>query len=152
VTPERKRDAADELLEAEGLLLSARGFRGRALVDRSVMHARLAAARTLLDAELREARDVLRDRDAILEEGRAEVARLKAEHQRSAALGAEGGSIAAEARKLVDEAADFSERTLADLEVVLQRLLSAIVRAREELHEHGGVTPSESLRRLLAGE
>lgn len=145
-------DAIAKLGEAETLVHGGRRVGSRSLVDREALLERLIEVRELMTAELREAAEVVRDRDAIVEEGRraAERLRLDVEAERTRRLSdTEAGS---EARRLVTEASDFAERSLAELEAVLQRVLSAISRARDRLVDGGTPIGADGLRQALEAE
>ncbi len=142
-------DALTTLAEVEALLHRSRGLGARAVVDRHAALGRLASARDLFGAELREARDVLRDRDAIIEEGRQAAEQLRAEARADRTRQLTGSEAGEEARRVLAEATDFAERSLAELEVVLQRVLSSITRARTQLDKEGSPIGADALHTAL---
>lgn len=144
-------DATEKLEEAEALLRSGRRVGGRTLVDRDALLGRLVEAGELMTAELRQAAEVVRGRDAIIEEGRREVERLRAEMAADRFRRVSDTEAGSEAHRVLAEASDFAERSLAELEAVLQRVLSSITRARTALSDEGSPIGADGVRQALEG-
>jgi hypothetical protein len=118
-------------------------------VDRQLLLSALDDLRELLPAEIGRARGLLRDRDAILAEGREEARRLqavgeaerarlvdeaeivKAAHEYARDVMSSAREQAAGMRVEVDE---YADGRLAAFEEALARTLEQVVRGRERLH------------------
>ncbi len=121
------------------------------LVHRADLLALLDDLRELLPVELTRAAALLRERDEVVEQGRAEAARLLEEAARERSRMVSESDVAAaaalEAQRLVTQAREDAERTraevddyvdakLANFEVVLQKTLKAVERGRAKLVGH----------------
>lgn len=132
---------------------SGRRLGGRTLLDTAPLLAQLAQARELLIAELRESAALLTERDAMVAAGRREIDQLRSE--RDADLAEErlvrsgAANPTEESAQILAEASEFAERSLAELEAVLQRVLFTITRARTALDEDGSVLGARGLQRSL---
>lgn len=112
---------------------------------------RLDALRALLPEALADARAVIGSRDDVVETGRQEVERLRAEAERERARLVESSSVhrqaqaeadrlLAQARQQADamraEVEDYVDGKLANMEVVLTKTLDAVQRGRARLSGH----------------
>lgn len=159
-------DVLAKLDELVAVVESARAvpMSGACVVNRVELLALLDDVRELLPEELRYAELLLQDREAVVEEGRREAARLVAgaraeadrriadAQQRRAVLVAEQEVLAEadrQAGELLDEATtraaalrrdadDYADERLADLEVVLNRTLAQVHRGRQRLRGSAG--------------
>jgi cell division septum initiation protein DivIVA len=104
--------------------------------------------RQLLPTEIAEAGDVLRDRDSVLEEGRAEADEIIEKAHAERARLVSRSEVALEAKRQADamleearesarvmrlEVEDYVDGKLANFEVVLHKTLSAVERGRDKL-------------------
>ncbi len=130
------------------------------VVNRAELLALLDDLRAVLPGELARAIAVLQERDAVVEDGRMEAARLLdeavAERARMVSRSEVMREATREARRLLAEAREDADRTraavddyvdakLANFEVVLQKTLAAVERGRAKLvgdHEPGVFTGS----------
>ncbi len=144
-------DVQAKLEEIVALVEAARSMPMSAscVVNRSEMLAHLEQLRDLLPAELRAAQGVLRDREGVLDEGRAEAGRMLADARderarlvgrtevaREAQRESERIVVAAreEAEQMRSEVDDYVDVKLANFEVVLNKTLAAVGRGRAKLH------------------
>ena len=140
----------DTLDEVVRLVEQARAMpmSSSAVVNRSELLALLDELRARLPRALSQAREVLGDREALVEQGRQEAARLVAEAERERERLVEQTDVhrraAVEARRLLDDAAeqaammrvqvdDYVDGKLANFEVVLHKTLEAVERGRAKL-------------------
>jgi hypothetical protein len=143
-------DVHEKLAELTTAVESARAMPMSAscIVNRGEILALIDDIRELLPEEFRHAQMLLEDRDAVVEEGRREVAKMMEEAAaRQAALVAEtdvrvvADREAAEIRQVAvreaeqmrREVDDYVDSKLANFEVVLDRTLAAVHRGREKL-------------------
>jgi cell division septum initiation protein DivIVA len=143
-------DVHDKLDELAHLIQDARAMpmSASALVNRAEVLELLAELGELMPEELDQADLLLADREAVVEQGRAEAARLvelaKAEHDRlveetevvrAARERAEVVEAAAkaEAERLLAEADDYVDRKLGEFEIALDKLTAQVRRGREHL-------------------
>lgn len=144
-------DVHDKLDDLTALVESARAMPMSAscIVNRAEVLALLDDLRELLPEEFRHAELLLADRDAVVEEGRAEAARLvdeaRTEHDRlvseaEVTVAAERAATelreatAEEVAAMHREVDDYVDGKLANFEVVLNKTLAAVHRGREKLH------------------
>ena len=144
-------DVHDKLDELTELVETARSMpmSSSCILNRAEVLALLDDLRELLPEEFRHAELLLADREAVIEEGRAEARRILAEAEAerdrlvsesevvSEALrqaDAMRSAAAEEAHGLRREADDYVDQKLADFEVVLNKTLAAVHRGRERLH------------------
>lgn len=142
-------DALGKLAELQALLHGGRRVGGRTLVDGTALAGGLAQVQDLVTAEVREARAVLQEREAMMAAGRREIEQLRTEVAAERAVRITDAEVSAESQQILSEARDFAERSLAELEAVLQRVLSAITRARTALETEGSVLGARELRQTL---
>jgi cell division septum initiation protein DivIVA len=143
-------DVHDKLDELTALVENARSMPMSAscVVNRGEVLGLLEELRELLPEEFRHAEMLLHDREAvvdegsreasrILEEARAEQARLVSQTEVLAAAQREADQVrqaaAEEARGMRGEVDDYVDAKLANFEVVLDRTLAAVHRGREKL-------------------
>jgi cell division septum initiation protein DivIVA len=146
-------DVHEKLDELTAALESARAMPMSAscIVNRGEILALIDDVRELLPEEFRHAQMLLEDRDAVVEEGRREVAKLMEEAAaRQAALVSETDvrvvadreaeeirqAAVREAEEMRREVDDYVDAKLANFEVVLDRTLAAVHRGREKLRGH----------------
>jgi crotonobetainyl-CoA:carnitine CoA-transferase CaiB-like acyl-CoA transferase len=144
-------DVHDKLDELTAVVENARSMPMSAscIVNRGDVLAMLDELRQLLPEEFRHAQLLLADREAVVEEGRREAARLVEEARAEQARLVSESEVWAEARRqaqeIVDDARDETEgmrrevddyvdTKLANFEVVLTKTLSTVRRGREKLH------------------
>lgn len=149
-------DVQAKLDEIVALIEGARAMPMSAscIVNRGELLGQLDELRDLLPAELSEAAGILRDREAVVDEGRQEAERIleearvergrlvaKAEVVREAAK--EADRLLAEARsdaeRMRAEVDDYVDAKLANFEVVLNKTLAAVERGRAKLGGHQDV-------------
>lgn len=147
-------DVQAKLDEIVALVESARSMPMSAscVLNRSELLAHLDDLRGLLPQELSAAQDVLRDRDGVVGEGRAEADRMlaAARDERSRLVGdtevareaqreADRIVVAAreEAEQMRTEVDEYVDVKLANFEVVLNKTLAAVGRGREKLQGAG---------------
>jgi vacuolar-type H+-ATPase subunit H len=139
-----KLDELTEVIEgARAMPMSA-----SCIVNRAEVLALLDDLRDLLPSELSEAAGVLRDKEAVVEEGRVEAARLldeaaaertrmlsKADVVKEATREAERvlAAARADASRMRADVDDYVDGKLANFEVVLQKTLKAVERGRAKL-------------------
>ena len=139
-----KMDALTEMVEtARSMPMSA-----SCIVNRSEMLTLLDEVREMLPSELREAQFVIKDRDEVVEEGRRRAERLvneavverdrlvsETEVVRQAEREADRVIEDANenARRMQMEVDDYVDAKLANFEVVLHKVLSAVERGRDKL-------------------
>jgi len=150
----------DKLDEIVGLVENARAMPMSAscIVNRGELLALLDELREQLPAEIAEAASVLRTREEVLDEGRAEADRIieeakrerarlvaKTEVVRTATDEAERIVVEAQAEseRMRDEVDEYVDTKLANFEVVLGKTLTAVERGREKLR---GRHPLDELR------
>jgi hypothetical protein len=143
-------DVHDKLDELSALIENARSMPMSAscVINRGEVLGLLDEVRELLPEEFRHAEMLLHDREAvvdegsreatrILEEARAEQARLVSQTEVLAAAQREADRVrqeaAEEARGMRAEVDDYVDAKLANFEVVLDRTLGAVQRGREKL-------------------
>jgi vacuolar-type H+-ATPase subunit H len=153
-------DVQAKLDEITALVEAARAMPMSAscMINRGELLAHLDELRDMLPAELSEAAGVLRERSAVVEEGRDEAARIVAEAEAERArlvaktevvreAAKEADRIVAEARVDADrmrtEVDDYVDAKLANFEVVLNKTLAAVERGRAKL---GGQDELHGLR------
>lgn len=145
-------DVHDKLDEITGLVEDARAMpmSASALVNRVEVLGLLDELREMLPEELHHADLLLSDRDAVVEQGRAQaqemLAAAQVEHdrlveqtevvssarERAAQVQAQAQ---AEATRLLSEADDYVDRKLGEFEVMLDRIAQQVRRGREHLAE-----------------
>lgn len=152
-------DVHDKLDEITRYVEDARAMpmSASALVNRAELLGLLDELRELLPEELHHADLLLSDRDAVVEQGRADAEQLlkdaQAEHDRlveqtevvSAARrrAAQVQTQAqAEATRLLSEADDYVDRKLGDFEITLDKLVQQVQRGREHLAERAAADRS----------
>jgi cell division septum initiation protein DivIVA len=139
-----KLDQITEMVEdARSMPMSA-----SCIINRTEMLTLLDEVREMLPAELREAQWVIKDRDGVVEEGRRRAERIVAEAiverdrlvtETEVLREAEraGDRIVGEAREsariLQLEVDDYVDSKLANFEVVLHKVLTAVERGRDKL-------------------
>jgi cell division septum initiation protein DivIVA len=151
-------DVHEKLDELSGVVEEARSMPMSAscIVNRAELLGLLEELRELLPEEFRHAQLLLDDREAVVEEGRREAARViaEAEVQRdlltsetavfaAAEIKAEEIRTAAveEAKTMRAEVDDYVDSKLANFEVVLDKTMAAVHRGRDKLrgradHDH----------------
>jgi cell division septum initiation protein DivIVA len=149
-------DVHEKLDELVAQVESARSMPMSAscIVNRGEMLALLDEVRALLPEELAHAEQLLRDREAVIDEGRAEADRIlgdardeqktivsQSEIVRIAELQADQIRTAAtnEAASMRAEVDDYVDAKLANFEVVLNKTLNAVHRGREKLRGRSDV-------------
>lgn len=150
VAPAAADDAESLLHEAIAVIESAKAvpLSSSVLVSRDEMLDLLESAVGLLPDELRRARWMLsdldalteqrrREADALLDEVRAEASRLISRTEIARQAKAHAEHIVADAeergRAIVHEAEDFCDQRLAQMEIVLERLTKTVQAGRERL-------------------
>ena len=145
-------DVQAKIDEIGGVLEGARAMPMSApcIVNRGELLEMLEELRQLLPVALREADEILGDRDAIIELGRREADRIIAAGERERARLVSATEVAAEAQReahrLVAEARQEAERMhrevdeyvdakLAHFEIMLQKTMTAVARGRDKLRE-----------------
>jgi len=143
-------DVHDKLDELVRLVQDARAMpmSASALVNRAEVLDLLAELGELMPEQLDQADLLLADREAVVEQGRVEAARIvevaEAEHdrlveetevvraarQRAQAVEADAK---AEAERLLAEADDYVDRKLGEFEIALDKLTAQVRRGREHL-------------------
>lgn len=148
-------DVHDKLDEISALVEHARSMpmSASAIVNRTELLGLLEDLRELLPEEFHHAELILADRDSVIAEGRAEVARLldeaHAEHERlvseaevlrSAQEQANRSleDAEAEAQRQRRETEEFVDGRLANFEVVLTRTLATVTKGRERMRAREG--------------
>lgn len=143
-------DVSPKLDELIALVESARSMPMSAscVVNRAEVVARLEEVKNLLPEEMAEARRIITDRDAVLDESRREAERVVsgAREERGALIAdtdvareayAEAERILTaarlEAERIRGEADDYVDQKLANFEVVLTKTLSAVGRGRDKM-------------------
>ena len=129
-----------------------------AVVHREELLGLLSSLGEALPAELADARRLLADRDAVLEEGRAQAERLRAEAEAERDRMLEQSTVVRQARADAErlltqaraqadamraEVEEYVDGKLANFEVVLTRTLEAVGRGRGRL---AGATDHDELR------
>lgn len=134
-------------------------FSASAMVNRSSLVERLEQIRSNVPSEIRQAQDVVADRQdtlaqtreeaaAILRAARAERDVLVSRTEIVQAAGREADRIIEDAkvraREIRMEAEDYVDAKLANFEIVLQKTLNAVARGRESLRSRlaAGATPA----------
>jgi hypothetical protein len=152
-------DVHDKLDEITRYVEDARAMpmSASALVNRAELLGLLDELRELLPEELHHADLLLSDREAVVEQGRAEAEQLlkdaQAEHDRLveqtevvAAARRRAAQVQtqaqAEATRLLSEADDYVDRKLGDFEITLDKLLQQVQRGREHLAERAAADRS----------
>lgn len=145
-------DVHDELDRITQTIEDARAMpmSASALINRAEVLTMLDELRELLPTSLRDAEEVLRERESVLarahEEAERVVAAARAEHDRlvgqSAIMtsareraGAELAAAQAESQRLLAQADDYVDRKLGEFEVALDRLSQQVGRGRARLWE-----------------
>jgi hypothetical protein len=145
-------DVHDELDRITHAIEEARAMpmSASALINRAEVLTMLDELREMLPTSLRDAEEVLRDREAVVARAREEAAQVvaaaQAEHDRlveqsaimtSARERAAGVQIAAhtESQRLLAQADDYVDRKLGEFEVALDRLSQQVGRGRARLAE-----------------
>jgi cell division septum initiation protein DivIVA len=143
----------DMLEKARGLFMSA-----SVSVNREEFGAILQDAIEALPTELREARWLLKEREAVIERAQSEAARLIEAARVRAERMVEKNELVREARRTSDEiledadrqaatirheAEDYVDRKLAAFEVVLDRTMQQVQKGRERLQVHAPMPEAE---------
>ena len=143
----------DMLEKARGLFMSA-----SVSVNREEFGAILADAIEALPIELREARWLLKERDAVIERAQSEAARLMEAARVRAERMVEKNELVREARRASEqiledadrqaatirhEAEDYVDRKLAAFEVVLDRTMQQVQKGRERLDVHAAMPEAQ---------
>ncbi len=143
-----------EVEQARAMPMSA-----SAIVNRADLLGLLGELRELLPTQLHDAGVLLEDRDAVLEQGRAQAQALLAaaqvEHDRlveasevTAAARARGAEVQlvaqAEAQRLMTSADEYVEAKLAAFEASLAQLTQQVRRGRERLAQRQPGDPADS--------
>ncbi|MEP7054288.1 MAG: hypothetical protein ABI912_03485 [Actinomycetota bacterium] len=139
-----KLDALTEMVEtARSMPMSA-----SCIVNRTDMLTLLDEVREMLPAELREAQFVIRDRDEVIDEGQRRAERIladaEAERDRLVSETEVVRQAEREADRVIDDANesarrmqmevdDYVDAKLANFEVVLHKVLTAVERGRDKL-------------------
>jgi cell division septum initiation protein DivIVA len=141
-------DVHDKLDEIVRLIQDARAMpmSASALVNRAEVLEHLAELADLMPEQLDQADLLLADREAVVEQGRAEAAviveQARAEHDRlveetevvraarERATEVERAATA-ESERLLSEADDYVDRKLGEFEIVLDKLMAQVRRGRE---------------------
>ena len=143
-------DSIEKLNTAIAIVEEARGvpLSASCVVHRGEMLEILEGARDVLPADLFGAEDIITQRDAIIEEGRASAESMIATAREDVARMVEQTSIVQaardEAQRILDEAREVAEDErreveayidgrLATLEVILNKTMDAVARGRERL-------------------
>lgn len=143
-------DSIEKLTSAITMVEEARGvpLSASCVVHRAEMLELLDDARELLPTDLETAKNILENRDGILEEGRVSAEQMVAIAREDVARMVEQTSIVQiardEARKILDDARDTAElekkeveeyidSRLATLEVILNKTMDAVARGRDRL-------------------
>jgi vacuolar-type H+-ATPase subunit H len=143
-------DSVEKLNTAIAIVEEARGvpLSASCVVHRGEMLEILEGARDVLPADLFGAEDIITQRDAIIEEGRASAESMIATAREDVARMVEQTSIVQaardEAQRILDEAREVAEDErreveayidgrLATLEVILNKTMEAVARGRERL-------------------
>lgn len=143
-------DSIEKLTSAITMVEEARGvpLSASCVVHRAEMLELLDDARELLPSDLENAKNILENRDGILEEGRISAEQMVAIAREDVARMVEQTSIVQiardEARKILDDARDTAElekkeveeyidSRLATLEVILNKTMDAVARGRDRL-------------------
>jgi vacuolar-type H+-ATPase subunit H len=149
-------DVHDKLDEVSAFVENARSMPMSAscIVHRGDLLGLLEEVRELLPEEFRHAQLLLTDREAVVEEGRREAARLVAEGEAERArLTSETGvhtealrqaeqiraAARDEAETMRGEVDDYVDTKLANFEVALDKTLAAVHRGREKLRERSPI-------------
>lgn len=144
-------DVHDKLDELAARVEGARSMPMSAscIVNRAEVLGLLDELRELLPQELDQARGLLADREAVVDDGRAEARRIIEDaHAEQARLVSEsvvvaeavrqadeiGRATAEETARMRRETDDYVDEKLANFEVVLTKTLAAVHRGREKLH------------------
>ncbi len=161
----------DKLDELVAMVENARAMPMSAscIVNRSEMVEAIEALRASLPGELTKARGVLRDRAAVLEEGRVEAQAILDEAEASRAKLISRSEVVkeatreaerlvtaaqAEAERMRREVDDYVDAKLANFEIVLHRTLSAVEHGRDKIngrHELEDLADSDELAEPLPG-
>jgi cell division septum initiation protein DivIVA len=159
--PDKVPDTAELLQQMHDMLEKARGLfmSASVSVNREEFGAILQDAIDALPEELREARWLLKEREAVVERARNEAARLIEAARVRAERMVEKNELVREARRTSEElledadrqaaairheAEDYVDRKLASFEVVLDRTLQQVQKGRERLQVHAP-TPEDEL-------
>ncbi|HET7407948.1 MAG TPA: hypothetical protein VFJ21_12550 [Mycobacteriales bacterium] len=143
-------DVQAKLDEIEALVEGARAMPMSAscIVNRGEMLAHLEELRALVPSEVQQARNVLRDREGVVEDGRREaediVEAARAEQRRMLSKTEIVQEARREAERVIDDARgdvarmraevdDYVDSKLANFEVVLHKTLRAVERGRSKL-------------------
>ena len=158
-------DVHDKLDELTSVVENARSMPMSAscVINRGEVLGLLEELRELLPEEFRHAEMLLQDREAVVDEGRREAARLVETGQAEQARLVSGSAVlsaaereaeqvrlaaAEEARGMRGEVDDYVDAKLANFEVVLDKTLAAVHRGRDKLrgrsaHEEFGADSEE---------
>jgi cell division septum initiation protein DivIVA len=143
----------DMLEKARGLFMSA-----SVSVNREEFGAILQDAIEALPTELREARWLLKEREAVIERAESEAARLMEAARVRAERMVEKNELVREARRTSEqiledaerqaatirhEAEDYVDRKLAAFEVVLDRTMQQVQKGRERLEVHAPMVEAQ---------
>jgi hypothetical protein len=143
-------DVRDKLDELKKLVENARTMPMSAscVINRNELLAAVAEIQSLLPVQLAEAQELVDNRAAVVEAGRAEAARLveDGERQRQALVRGTDtyreaereaeqirSEAVAEANELRRETDDYVDHKLASFEIALQKTLSSVAQGRERL-------------------
>jgi hypothetical protein len=153
-------DVTRKLDELVALVEGARAMPMSAscVVNRGEVLGLLDELRRLLPTEFRQAEFVIRDRDEVIEEGRREAARIRADAEAERSRLVAETDVVREAQETHDrlvadataqaeamrrEVDDYIDAKLANFEVVLTRTLGTVQRGREKLRERAEGTPQD---------
>jgi vacuolar-type H+-ATPase subunit H len=153
-------DVSRKLDELVALVEGARAMPMSAscVVNRGEVLGLLDELRRLLPTQFRQAEFVIRDRDEVIEEGRREAARIRADAEAERSRMVAETDVVREAQETHDrlvadataqaeamrrEVDDYIDAKLANFEVVLTRTLGTVQRGREKLRERAEGTPHE---------
>ena len=149
--------------QLEGLIENAKSvpLSKQLRLDRSELNGLLDEMRTTIPGEVKQARWLVKERQEALEEAKREASRILTEAREQAARVSgetevvrlaerRGEELVAEARRqrfsLLGEVDEWSDATLALLEVNLENFLAAIRRGRERLQERSQETTVAGIR------
>lgn len=139
-----KLDELTEIVEAA----RAMPMSASCIINRGEVLAAIEGLRDSLPDELTDARDLLEDRSAVVEEGRVEAQRIveeaMAERDKLVSRTSVVKAAAVEAQRLVDEAQaesdrmrlevdDYVDAKLANFEIILRKTLGAVEHGRDKI-------------------
>ena len=159
--PDKVPDTESLLLQLQDLIENARKLPMSASVsvNREEFGAVLNDALIGFPDEVREARWLLKEREAVLDRARSEAERLVEAARVRAARMVEKDEVVREARRTAEqlledadrnaaqirhEAEDYVDRKLAAFEVVLDRTMQTVQKGRERLHLNAPAQPTDA--------